>query len=203
MVGGAILFICVPSIFRDAKKVTGARRLLTVTGGLLVAIGVVGFFGSALSSVGGLNWLGTTFEWPIGFASGVITTEQGIHVIPHTPSGRIQLYDRNWKFLRGWHVDAGGGTFKLAPTETNTVEVITARGQWRYVFDLNGYLLKKENYPPANYSSFPKATEAYYVPTKPWLWVFSHPFLSWGTAVSGIILLAIDHKLHKRRKAKR
>jgi hypothetical protein len=203
MIGGAILFCCIPLIFQDTRKAFGIRKLLTIAGGMLVSIGVVGFFGSALSAVGGLNWLGASLEWPAGFVSGVVTTEQGVHIIPHTPSGRIQIYDANWKFIRGWPVDAGGGTFKLSSTETNTVEVVTARGQWRYVFDFNGNLLNQENYSPATYSNFPESGEAYFIPTKPWLWVFSHPFLSWGTAVCGITLLIVDNKFQKRRKAKR
>ncbi len=203
MIGGTILFLIVPAIIHDAKKQIGIRKLLTATGAMLISIGVIGFFGSGLSSLGGLNWLGATFEWPAGFVSGAITTKDGIHIVPHTPSGRIQLYDTNWKFIRGWHVDASGGTFKLVPTGANIVEVITARGQWDYVFDLDGNLLKKESYSPANYSSFPEPAEAYFVPTKPWLWIFSHPFLSWGTAACGMILLIINNKLGKRRKAKR
>ena len=114
-------------------------------GGLLLATGVMGFFGSGLSSVGGLNWLGQNFEWPVGYASGVITKDS-IYIVPHTPSGRIQLHGANWQFFRGWRVDASGGTFKRLSGHSNTVEVVTARGQRRFVFDLSGNTLSKETY---------------------------------------------------------
>jgi hypothetical protein len=203
MVAVPILFLIIPQIFSDVRKDSGARRWLLVLGGILLAIGATGFFGSALSSVGGLNWLGQKFEWPVGYASGVITTKDSVHIVPHTPSGRIQLYDANWKFLKGWHVDAGGGTFKLFPGESNMVGVVTARGQWRCLYDLRGNLLSKDTYAPASYLSFTGIEHAYFVPTAPWLWVFSHPFYSWGTCALGMVLLGLHAKLKKKRKTKK
>ena len=79
---------------------------------LFIAVGAMGFLGSMLSAVGGLNWLPDSFEWPAGYVDGVVYTNNGIYIVPLTPSGRVQLYDAEWKFIRGWHVDAGGGTFK-------------------------------------------------------------------------------------------
>ena len=75
----------------------------------LLLIGVTGFLGAGFSSAGGLNWLPSSFEWPVGSVDGVVTTKDGLHVVPHTPSGRIQIYDSGWHFTRGWRVDAGGG----------------------------------------------------------------------------------------------
>ena len=101
----------------------------------------------------------------MGYASGVVSTKDHFFVVPHTPSGRVQVYDRNWKFVRGWHVDAGGGTFKLSASQADRVEAITARGQWHYVFDLSGKLLSKENYTPRSYSSFSNEGGSHLVPT--------------------------------------
>jgi len=200
-IGGALLFVSVPQIFLDAKKAHGRRRVLLALGGLLLAVGLAGFFGSALSAVGGLNWLRPSFEWPVGFASGVITTKDRTHIVPHTPSGRIQVYDADWRFLRGWHVDAGGGKFKLIPSDPYTFEVITARGQHHYVFNLDGRLDSSGTYSPRSYSEFPTPTEAYFVPTALWLWPFSNPFISWGVGASGMVLLIIQSKLSKKRRA--
>ncbi len=168
-----------------------------------MAIGGIGFFGSGVSALGGLNWLGPSFEWPVGYTTEAVTTKNALHIVPHTASGRVQIYDANWKFIRGWHVDASGGTFKLMSLSTNTVDVITARGQWHYVFDLNGGLVSKKSYAPDSYSNFPDGGEFYIVPTPPWLWVFSNPFFSWGTAILGMILLIIEQKMKKRRRTPR
>ena len=114
--------------------------------------------------------------------------------------GRVQVYDSHWKFVRGWHVDAGGGTFILRVLQGGRVEVLTARGEWRYVFELSGNLLSKEHYLSAAYSSFPKEGQSRFVPTAPWLWVFSNPIYSWLSAAAGIGLLIASGKISLKKK---
>jgi hypothetical protein len=195
------MFFGVQSL-RSANKETGGKRWLTGIAAIFAIVGAFGFFGAALSATGGLNWLPTSFEWPVGFANGVVSTRDHFFVVPHTPSGRVQVYDSNWKFVRGWHVDAGGGTFKLSTPQANRVEVITARGQWHYVFDLSGKLLSKENYGPGSYSSFSNEGESCFVPTAPWLCVFSSPLYSWLSAIAGIGLFIVAEKLPWKKSAR-
>jgi hypothetical protein len=183
----------------SAKKETGGKRWLVCVASILMAVGAIGFFGAALSSTGGLNWLPSSFEWPVGRANGVVSVN-GYFVVPHTPSGRVQIYDNHWKFIRGWHVDAGGGTFKLKTSDQDHIDVITARGQWHYIFDLSGKLLSKEQYSPAStYSSFRSEGQSYVVPTFPWLWVFSNPFYSWLSGILGIALFIAKDKISGRK----
>src|SRR5579863_4024374 len=77
----------------STKNETGTRCWLIGTAATLVIIGAIGFFGAALSASGGLNWLPNSFEWPVGYASGVVSTRDDLFVVPHTPSGRVQVYD--------------------------------------------------------------------------------------------------------------
>jgi len=165
-----------------------------------MVVGAAGFFGSGLSSAGGLNWL-PTFEWPMGYTTGVVSTADGLHIVPHTPSGRIQVYDANWTFVTGWHVDANGGTFKLLAPAEGRIEVITARGRWHYVFAMNGTLISKNCYDPRSYDSFPSEGESMVVPTAPWLWTFSHPGISWAVLAIGVVMLLIMQKAGKRKAA--
>jgi hypothetical protein len=188
------LFLAIAQ-FCSARKENRWRRLLLFVAPFFLAVGAIGFFGSALSSTGGLSWLPTSFEWPVGHAKGVVTTADHFFVVPHTPSGRIQIYNRDWKFLRGWHVDGGGGNFRLYITNGSQINVITSRGSWHYVFDLQGALLSKEHYPQATYDSFPVEGAAYTVPTAPWLWVFTSPAYSWLAAAVGMLLLFLKDKL--------
>jgi len=196
---GGWLFLGVWSLC-SVKTETGASRGLIGLAGIFVIVGALGFFGSFLSAAGGLNWLPPSFEWPVGLASGVVSTKDHFFVVPHTPSGRVQVYDRHWKFVRGWHVDADGGTFQLKTSEAGRVEVITARGQWHYVFDLSGNLLSKQNYSPASYSFLEKEGQSQLVPTAPWLWVLSNPSYAWLSGAAGLALFFAVEKLSRKKR---
>jgi hypothetical protein len=105
----------------------------------------------------------------------------------------VQVYDKQWKFIRGWWIDAGGGDFKLRISDTNTIHVITARKSRHYIYDLNGNLLSSSN--AAAYGKYPSDGTSYIVPTASWLWIFSSPFLSWLTAAAGMGLLFVSKKV--------
>src|SRR4051812_42922430 len=66
------------------------RRAILIPAGMLGLIGVAGFFGAGLANSGALDWIGS-YEWPIGYASGVVRTPDGKYVVPHTPTNRIQI----------------------------------------------------------------------------------------------------------------
>jgi hypothetical protein len=199
LIGGTFI-VCAALIPFSSKRGRGWWRWLTITASCLLVVGAGGFFGSALSAVGGLNWLPSSFEWPAGYAGGVVSTPEGLHVVPHTPSGRIQVYDANWTFVTGWHVDAAGGTFKLLAPAEGHIAVITARGQWQYVFDMDGRLISKNSYRPESYGSFPEEGVSVVVPTAPWLWVFSNPVISWAVGATGMVMLIVI-RLAGRREA--
>jgi hypothetical protein len=175
----------------SSERGRGWRAWSIATASCLMVVGAAGFFGSALSAAGGLNWLPHSFEWPVGYTGGVVSTAAGLNVVPHTPSGRVQVYDANWSFLTDWHVDAGRGTFKLLAPAGRHIDVITARGQWHYVFGMDGRLISKSTYRPKSYNSFPTDGESLVVPTAPWLWTFSHPGISWAVVVMGMVILTM------------
>jgi YD repeat-containing protein len=172
-----------------ARLLTGWKRWLAISASLLLMLGMAGFLGAALSASGGLNWLPPSFEWPVGLANGIVSTKDNRLVVPHVSSGRVQVYDQDWTFLRSWNVDARGGAFKLNISDDNLVHVITARGNWHYVYDPNGTLLSKESYSPVSYSSFPDEGTTCYVPTPWWLWMFSSPIWSWLVVAVGMVFM--------------
>jgi hypothetical protein len=199
LVLGVWVFVAIKQ-FLSARKQTGWNRWLGLIAPILLVIGGFGFFGSALSSEGGLNWLPETFEWPVGFATGVVATPDHFFVVPDSPSGRIQVYDSTWKFVRGWHVNAGGGMFRLYLSPDYQKNVVTARGKWHYIYSLQGHLLSKEEYGPAAYDSFPKEGRSYVVLTAPWLWVFTSPVYSWIAAMVGMVLLLVKDRIPRKTK---
>jgi hypothetical protein len=159
---------------------------------LLLVIGGGGFYASLLAAVGPIR-LPNSWEWPAGFVRGVIRTADGKFVVPIRPVGRIQIYDPQWRFLRGWNIEALGGPFKFACTPNGTIDVFSLRGMRHYSFTQEGLLLSTDKFelplPP-----LPKG-QWMMVPTSPLLLIFFHPavllFLAgigfWGPSTPGRI----------------
>ena len=185
--------------FRAAIRKPGWLRVVRLFAATCIGVGGLGFFGTALVASSGVH---LSFEWPVGYATDVVSTKDNYFVVPHTPSGRVQVYDSKWKFVRGWSVEAGAGTFNLYITDTNHIHVVTARRQMHYVYDLGGEMLSSENYSSKgmNYSSFPKEGDSYLVPTPAWLWVFTSPFYSWLTGMIGIGLFVVIDKVKRKKR---
>jgi hypothetical protein len=115
------------------------------------------------------------------------------------PSGRIQLYDPQWHFIRGWNVDTGGGNFKVQYSPDGVIEVFTEKRAQHFSFTQDGHLVATERIPQESFSSLPTG-ETVVVPTALLVWVFSTPFLSLGVAVIGSIGLAILKKIGDREE---
>lgn len=165
------------------------KTILNFVASACLIIGAVGFFGSALSSTAGFGNK-QSFEWPIGEAKGALRLASGDIVVPHEPSGRVQVYDKSLKFLRGWTINASGGSFKLYLADSSTFFIFTARGDMKYKYDLQGNLLSSQKYSGA----YPKSSTDTFniaIPTPIYLQVFTHPFASWFVAAFGMLLLFI------------
>ena len=176
------LFLAGLGIVRQVKR-GGRVNWLVVISGLFLMVGAGGFFAAGLSATGVIT-LPESFEWPSGYVRGVVQTQDSKYVVPHIPAGRVQLYDAQWHFIRGWHVDASGGDFTVACLPDGEIVVFTARGHQRLSFTENGRLTLATTLP----ESFvrPQPGRSIVVPTSPLLWIFSSPFLSWGVALIGM-----------------
>jgi hypothetical protein len=180
-------------IIRDIKKCGRAKWVIGLMG-FLVIVGAGGFFATALLEMGVLK-LSNSSQWPAGYVSGVIRTPDGKYVVPLIPPGRVQLYDPQWRFLRGWHVNADAGDFKVECAADGKIDVLTARGLHHYTFTQDGNLISAKSL--SSYNSFySRHTEgaSVVVPTSPLLWIFSSPFLSGGVAAIGGIGLTVVKK---------
>ena len=186
------LFLAGLGIVRQVKR-GGRVNWLVVISGLFLIVGAGGFFAAGLSATGVLT-LPESFEWPSGYVRGVVQTQDGKYVVPHIPAGRVQLYDSQWHFIRGWQVDASGGDFTVASLPNGEIVVFTARGHQRLSFTENGRLTLATTLP----ESFvrPEPGQSMVVPTSPLLWIFSSPLLSWGIALIGMAGLWAARKFH-------
>lgn len=174
------------------------RRKVVLTGicAVLITYGWCAFMAQALGACGGLPFIGETFNWPILFTDGAVKDSAGRRYIPHTAAGRIQVYDMNGNFLRGWFIDAGGGVFKLHVTSGDELEVFTARGDRHLVFDAAGRLIREGRYPGETYDALPVGPACKISLGVPWLLLpLTSPFLAWLVAGIGFVGLGITRKI--------
>lgn len=184
-------------IIVSQKKITLKTTVNYIASACLL-IGAVGFFGSALSATGGLDFLPNTFEWPVGNADGVLIYNDGTTIVPHDSSGRIQIYNKSLDFQRGWHVPAGGGVFTLFPADNSNFYVYTARGDRKYLYDIYGTLLSSETY-SGKYPHNNPDSNSISIPTPFYLKVFTHPFASWFVIAIGGLLLYFTGETNKHK----
>jgi hypothetical protein len=192
---GFWLFMAARGASRDLKSGGSLRWLLAVPA-LVGLLGFGGFFAQAMSAEGILK-LPKSYQWPAGYVSNVITTADGKHVVPLVPAGRVQVYNSDWHFLRGWNVDALGGDFKVSVDPSGAVDVFTARGEHHYTFDQNGDLISSAAL-PESYYSVPNTGHPIVVPTPFLLWPFSSPFISVAVGTLGFLGLALVKKLARK-----
>lgn len=154
-------------------------------------VGGGGFAASALSAMGIIP-LPDSFEWPPGYVRGITEAFDGNYVVPLVPAGRLQIYDSQWHFIRGWHIDASGGDFTVACSPNDEILVFTGRGRRRYTFTETGKLISATLLPES--FVFPEPGQYIEVPTSRLLWIFSSPFLSWGLVLIGALGLWVANK---------
>jgi hypothetical protein len=192
-----VLAVRVPKRYFTAEIDLGWRRGPLFLGGLMFVVGVIGLVAPTFW----LKMLSPTDEYPAGWVDGVITTENGQRVVPLTHVGRLQVYDAEWNFLRGWFIGpGGGGAVALRPLKNDNFEVLTARGNYRYVFNTSGELISTGTYPGKD---FPLSSgESAVVPTPWWLWVFAGPLYWFLLCAGGSALIALACLGGKRDREK-
>jgi hypothetical protein len=179
-----------------ADKSKRLKHGLAMTGLALMVYGMLGISLPIMSASGSLNWLPPSFEWPIGYADGIITMPNGIHVVPHQFSGRVQVYDSEWQFLRGWNVDASLGAFKLQALDEKSFDVITARLRTVYTHSINGELIYAGGYSVGKtYLSFTGSSDSRWIQTTLLLLVFTNFFVALLVTALGIVIGGLAERL--------
>ncbi|MES2983343.1 MAG: hypothetical protein V4727_13605 [Verrucomicrobiota bacterium] len=177
------------------KKQKGIRKYLQCLGGSLVYIGGLGFFGTAISSS---IQIPKSFEWPIGLADQIIPLSNGYVLAMHHPSARVQVYDVEQVFVRGWSVAASGGGFKGKLLSDGRVEIWTARGQKKFVYTLDGSLIEQGSYSPKTFADIEIQVEKGKLPIFLPFWIFANPAIAWGVGFCGMLILLVCNKFLKK-----
>ncbi len=162
---------------------------------LLLLIGAAGFVAPSVLASGAIV-LPSFYELPAGNVIGAVTGVDGKHIVPLVPSGRVQIYDSQWHFIRGWNVDASQGYFNVRCSPDGIIEVFTARNRRHYSFTQDGRLISSESY--SGLLQPVPGGQSVVVPTSPLLWIFSSPFFSWVVWSGGIVGLIVAKKMKLR-----
>lgn len=160
----------------------------------------MGFISLAVSAEGTFDFLGSSVEWPMGYSQGVAQTADGHRIAINEMAGRVQYYDKDWKFLWGMRIDSGGGIFKITAVKENRFELVTARLNNLYVIDFNGKVLAKGDYPESVwYNQFGNVGRPAWVPTYVFLIPFASPYLAFFSIFVGAMLLILVANFLRRR----
>lgn len=119
------------------------RMLRLILGLSFLVIGVGSWLAGALIVTG--TWVpAEQTELPLSGLCDIAITPTGTIYCAVPWYARIQMYDADGEFLRGWHVDAGGGIFDVQPTAQGKLQAATLRNDRLYTFDPTGRLLSQD-----------------------------------------------------------
>ncbi len=85
----------------------------------------------------------TSNEVPLGGIIGFVVDKNDNIYVGSSFYSRIQVYNKNGKFIRNWKVNSHGGTFTINLSSDENIIVNTARGDEKIVFNKNGTIISK------------------------------------------------------------
>lgn len=189
-------------LWRDRKKSSQVFWVLRGLSGFLVVFGAFSFFVPFVAVVGGLPFLGNGFEWPAGYSNNVVIDPEGNHIVAIPWMGRIQIYDAERRFVRGWWVPGGGDSdVKLRLLERGNIQVWQSKQNRGFAFARDGKLLWQLKITPdefKNAQATPYRSTSF--ATRWYCWPLVHPICGWLTAVVGGIGGGLLAKLERRSK---
>jgi hypothetical protein len=176
----------------------GVRRARLVTYCLAASLAFYGFgsfFAQFLAASGALTVIGPSTEWPVGPVDHVAQDANGTLIVPLVPQGRVQIYDRSGRFVRGWFVQAAGGDFRITPTTDGHIAVHSARGHSRLVYSYEGVLVSRT---PEDADAFgrlePRGELQMTIPFNWLLWPLLGPAWAWITGALGLAAVGLVGK---------
>jgi len=136
------------TIFFQFYSIKKKSKSILIIPTILWAIGLIGFISGFNVSLFLYKIIPDSFEMPLGDLKGLAVDSEGNIYCGTQFYSRFQVYNRNGRFLYGKCFDSGGGAFKIKINSDDKIEIMTYRGQIKYLFDKDGTLLyKRENSP--------------------------------------------------------
>jgi hypothetical protein len=154
---------------------------------LLFLVGFLGFFAQCSLNAGA--FLPANVEWPVRWAENAVPLQDGSFAVSLKAVSRVQIYDGQWRFVRGWQVPVFGKPFRLDEMLDGSIRVINRRQQSSF-YSEGGQLLEVKNLAPRDQNE-PIGALPLDLPvsmtTNPLLLLFASPFASWGMAAFGAL----------------
>lgn len=122
-------------------------RLVQVLRAFLILLGCLLLAAAYLGQSSGDNADGERYS--LEGANGIAVDREGRIYCGLPRYQRVQVYDRDGRFLRSFPVAAAEGGFRLGITREGLLEVATARNRMLYTFDARGRLLSSSADPSA------------------------------------------------------
>ena len=140
------------------------KTIFTLIGAVFIVVGLFNW----MVAVGGLTGiLPDSFEWPVNEPESVLVTSHGTHIVPNGSSVRMQIYDRDLVFQRGWWVDTGGGGFKLVLSSDTSFTIYVDKYNEKHTYDLSGTLLATDPVDYVEYGNIRNEGTEMGIPTPP------------------------------------
>lgn len=174
-----------------------SRVATTYLGVLLFAVGTAAFFSGAVAS-----GLPPDFNFPIGFASHSFQNDEGNHIVYDRSIDRVQIYNPNWDFIRGFPVFPLGGSSKATLSDDGMLIILKRRSPdpEKIIFSIDGTEISRGAISAQEFLSMKDSRGINYITTPIYLLPFTNPLVGWIMALIGSILLLRD-KLTLNRKS--
>jgi len=202
-------------------------KYLSITGGTLLFIGFSGFLGAALLCcfIGGA--IPPEMELPMGEMCSIAVDRAGNIYCASYSYGRIQVYDREGKFVRGMYVGGGGGRIIMYFDTKERLHVYVAKARILQVYhpdgtlagkrkdevaasidssinstardrDGNTYRIRTPSFYPRVFRITPEGQQSVIVAVPLYLLLFQGPMPAWCIGAIGMGLLVFRDALEKR-----
>lgn len=138
------------------------KYLIRIIAVLFLVIGTIGFFIPCLIFFIDLDSIfPDSFELPFGDLKGIAVDSKGNIYCGLPPYSRVQVYNKDGKYIYGKFFDSNGGAFRIRINNNDQLEVATARNDKLYVFE-NSNLINELSNVGYFYDEFGKAGETRY-----------------------------------------
>jgi hypothetical protein len=114
------------------------RKIGKIISTILVIIGFVGF-------LSGSYFYGENVEIPLGDINGFVVDKDDNIYVGCAFYERVQVYNKEGKFIKNWPIEAYGGMFYMSKSEKDEILITTARGDDQILYNKNGKKLSEKN----------------------------------------------------------